>query len=759
VASLRSSALDAYRRRPGLLTLTAGFAVVVVAAFLEAINFDNGWLLFEDVTCGVAPTVAVVAVAIAAVRGQRSNQALRLALTASLGLVAVGQVVADVPDITGKSIGALAAISDISYVAGAIVGAITLMGVLYRQLDRPARRTVILDGLILIAAAMTLVLAFWMRESDTAADKVASLVADPTASLFVPLASAAFFASAAAALVAAMSLRIQPSRGGVWALAAGVVLLAIAWEGWIMRFLAQRPDGIELMDFLFPAGALLVAYGGITWTVARGGGARYERIARSISDWLPIAAIVDCAVLDVMPRSRPLAIDPIAIGTCCVVILAVIRLRVLQDREREVSRRLTSEMSERAATTVSLARLEAAPTIEATALRVCLEALRIDGIDSVVLYAFSPNGVVPMAQEGSICRPVTVGEPIPERSGRELMEHVEFGLWLDSWVGRTPRDDFERATIESGLKIEALAPLFWNDAPIGVLSLGAIKDNPARPMSDRLATLTEFSVMSAAVLGPMLAERWQRDIQQNVVRRIIASQSFMPVFQPIVNLETREFVGFEALTRFDDGSRPDQRFMDADKVGMMVPLETACLNLQVEQAVQLPVGSFLSLNVSPSLAMRIMPVLDVVAAADRSVVLEITEHAEIDDYTKLTDALSQVRSHAMLAVDDAGAGYAGLHHILELRPQYVKLDISLVRNIDSDPARQAMVTGMAHFARSVGCALIAEGIETERELAVLKQLNIEFGQGYYLARPEPIAFWAVKSRPIPARAKRSRKAA
>jgi len=741
------------------MTLTAGFAVVLVGASLEAINYANAWLLFEDVTCAVAPTVAAVAVAIAAVRGQRSNQALRLALTVSLGLVAVGQVVADVPDITGKSIGALAAISDVAYVAGAIVGVITLMSVLYRQLDRSARRTVMLDGLILVASAMTIVLAFWMRESDTAADKVASLVTDPTTSLLVPLASAAFFASAAAALVAAMSLRIQPSRGGVWAVAVGVVLLAIAWEGWIMRFLAQRPDGIEPMDFIFPAGSLLAGYGGITWTVARGGGLRYERIARGISDWLPIAAIVACAVLDVMPRSRPLAIDPIAIGTCCVVLLAVVRLRILQDREREVSRRLTSEMSERAATTVSLARLEAAPTIEATARRVCLEALRIDGIDSVVLYAFSPNGVVPMAQEGSICRPVTVGEPIPELSGRELMEHVEFGLWLDSWVGRTPRDDYERATIESGLKVEALAPLFWNDAPIGVLSLGANGYNPARPMSDRLATLTEFSVMSAAVLGPMLAERWQRDVQQDEVRRLIASQSFTPVFQPIVSLDTREFVGFEALTRFADGSRPDQRFMEADKVGMMVPLETACLNLQVEQAVQLPVGSFLSLNVSPSLAMRIMPVLDVVAAADRPVVLEITEHAEIDDYTKLTDALAQVRSHAMLAVDDAGAGYAGLHHILELRPQYVKLDISLVRNIDSDPARQAMVTGMAHFAQSVGCALIAEGIETATELAVLKQLNIEFGQGFYLARPEPIAYWAARSKPSVARARRSGKAA
>jgi EAL domain-containing protein (putative c-di-GMP-specific phosphodiesterase class I) len=133
-----------------------------------------------------------------------------------------------------------------------------------------------------------------------------------------------------------------------------------------------------------------------------------------------------------------------------------------------------------------------------------------------------------------------------------------------------------------------------------------------------------------------------------------------------------------------------------------------------------------------------MPLLDVVAAADRAVVVEITEHAEIDDYSRLVAALEQVRPHAMLAVDDAGAGYAGLHHILELRPHFVKLDISLVRNIDSDPARQAMVSSMTRFASSVRCALIAEGIETESELEALKLLKVEYGQGYFLARPAPI---------------------
>jgi EAL domain-containing protein (putative c-di-GMP-specific phosphodiesterase class I) len=745
-----------YDRRPGLATVTIGFLVAAVAAAMELINVGNCWLFFEDVSCGVAPTVAAIAIALAAVRGPLKHRPLRFALAFAMSMTAAGQLIADIPDLVHRSLGPLGALSDVCYVLGASLGVITLMVALYRQLEGEARRTVALDGLLITAAAMTFVMANWLHQSFLPDSQVGTLFADPTANLVVPLASAFFFASSAAVVVAALSLRVEPSRRGVWAVTAGIVLLALAWEGWIGRFLAGRPDAIEPMDFIFPAGSLAVAYGAVTWSLARGGGARYERVARATSDWLPIAAIVGCAILDVMPRSRPLQVDPIAVGTCVVVLLAVVRLRVLQGRERVASERLTTEMSERAATTVSLARLEAAPTIEETAQRVCAEALHIDGIDTVVLYGFSPAGVVPIAQGGSVCHPVTVGETIHDSYGHELREHADFGLWLEMWTGRVPRDDFDRATLASGLRAEALAPIFWNDAPIGLVSMGATSEPHARRLSDRLATLTEFSVMSAAVLGPMLSERWQRDTLRAEVRNVIATRAFTPVFQPIVHLTSRKFVGYEALTRFDDGTRPDLRFLAADKVGMMVGLETACLNVQIEQARRLPQGAFVSLNVSPALAIGLMPLLDVVAGADRPVVLEITEHAEIEDYSKLMAALAQVRSHAMLAVDDAGAGYAGLHHILELQPQWVKLDISLVRNVDIDPARQAMVTGMAHFAAGVGCALIAEGIETENELTALKLLNVEYGQGFYLAKPAPIEAWVERPARSPAAARPDR---
>ena len=310
--------------------------------------------------------------------------------------------------------------------------------------------------------------------------------------------------------------------------------------------------------------------------------------------------------------------------------------------------------------------------------------------------------------------------------------------------GAGPRaNDFDRATIASGLQADALAPLIWNDEPIGVLSMGATTAEHARRLSDRLATLTEFSVMSAAVLGPMLSERGSGTCMRADVQGVIASRAFTPVFQPIVDLATGELVGYEALTRFADGKRPDLAFLAADKVGMMVQLETACLNAQIEQAKaaargQLPEPQRLAgAGDLPDAAARRRGVGRSRRSCWRSpsTPRSTTTRASLRPWT-------QVRPFAMLAVDDAGAGYAGLHHILELRPQYVKLDISLVRNIDTDPARQAMVTGMTRFAESVGCALIAEGIETENELTALKLLRVEFGQGFHLARPAAIGAFA-----------------
>jgi EAL domain-containing protein (putative c-di-GMP-specific phosphodiesterase class I) len=127
-----------------------------------------------------------------------------------------------------------------------------------------------------------------------------------------------------------------------------------------------------------------------------------------------------------------------------------------------------------------------------------------------------------------------------------------------------------------------------------------------------------------------------------------------------------------------------------------------------------------------------------IGASTRRLILELTEHVSIDDYAALRKAIEAL-GNADLAVDDAGAGYASLRHILELRPAFAKLDISLVRGIDVDELRQALVAGLVYFALRSGCHLIAEGVESEDEATALRRLGVEFAQGYLFGRPEPIA--------------------
>jgi EAL domain-containing protein (putative c-di-GMP-specific phosphodiesterase class I) len=123
-------------------------------------------------------------------------------------------------------------------------------------------------------------------------------------------------------------------------------------------------------------------------------------------------------------------------------------------------------------------------------------------------------------------------------------------------------------------------------------------------------------------------------------------------------------------------------------------------------------------------------------------VLEVTEHEVVEDYQALRKAVIALGPDIRLAVDDAGAGVANFGHIIELRPDFVKLDISLVRGVNADLGRQAMVAGMGHFARTTGCRLIAEGVETEEEARTLTEFGVECGQGYLLGRPEPVDVWA-----------------
>lgn len=214
-----------------------------------------------------------------------------------------------------------------------------------------------------------------------------------------------------------------------------------------------------------------------------------------------------------------------------------------------------------------------------------------------------------------------------------------------------------------------------------------------------------------------------------------------PFFQPVVDLSSSLVIGFEALTRFDDGGRPDLTFATAIECGMGIKLEKVTLEAAIRESAVLPSGAWLSLNVSPAMLAEVEILQHVLRRTTRSIVLEITEHEAIGSYAACREAVASLGPNVRLAVDDAGAGIANFSHLVELRPQFVKIDAGLVRGVDTDAGRAAVVVGLTHFAAAAGCRVIAEGIETEAEREVLAGLGAELGQGYLLGRPAAAETW------------------
>jgi EAL domain-containing protein (putative c-di-GMP-specific phosphodiesterase class I) len=212
------------------------------------------------------------------------------------------------------------------------------------------------------------------------------------------------------------------------------------------------------------------------------------------------------------------------------------------------------------------------------------------------------------------------------------------------------------------------------------------------------------------------------------------------VFQPIVHLGDRRIVGFEALTRFDDDRPPELWFSEAAELGLAAPLERATLQVAAATASQLPTGRYVSINVSAAILqgpedLHLLPDL-----ACRPIVLELTEHDAVDDYEAVRQTIRSL-TDVSLAVDDAGAGYSSLSHILALRPDFIKLDKTWVRDVPTDTVRQALVSGLVHFSNASNAALIAEGIETEDEARVLADLGVTFGQGFLFGAAAPAEAW------------------
>lgn len=279
-----------------------------------------------------------------------------------------------------------------------------------------------------------------------------------------------------------------------------------------------------------------------------------------------------------------------------------------------------------------------------------------------------------------------------------------------------------------------------SNVPLPIQAGGGHRDKDS---GGRIRSMSTPPLLSdSATIGAAHELREGYHLKAARIRGVIERGELLVAYQPIYRLDELRIVGLECLSRFPTGLArpPDLWFAEAAEVGLRVELELLAVRAALQELPVLPADIYVTLNVSPETILSgLLPTSLERMPPDR-IVLEITEHALIDDYGPLTRALDAMRRRGLsVAVDDAGAGYASLRHVLELKPEIIKLDVSLIRHIDVDLARRALVSALIAFAEKIGSRIVAEGVEAASELAVLTGLGAHTAQGHVLSRPLPLS--------------------
>lgn len=263
-------------------------------------------------------------------------------------------------------------------------------------------------------------------------------------------------------------------------------------------------------------------------------------------------------------------------------------------------------------------------------------------------------------------------------------------------------------------------------------------DRSLGPESVRM--LRALASFVAIVLEDAEATRGESAAVQARTRDLIDAGGVDVVYQPIFDLRSERAIGVEALARFPDARSPELWFADAWRHQIGADLEHSALRSALSGASHLPLALYLSVNLSPA-SLEHADVLDTLLSGPvERLVVEITEHAAIADVEVLKEALRPFKAAGgRVAVDDVGMGFSGLHQLVELSPDIIKLDRTLITGIDADRARQAIVASLITYAAEVNASVVTEGVETAGEAQMLSDLGVLTAQGYHLGRPAPLA--------------------
>ena len=258
-----------------------------------------------------------------------------------------------------------------------------------------------------------------------------------------------------------------------------------------------------------------------------------------------------------------------------------------------------------------------------------------------------------------------------------------------------------------------------------------------KELSKRDRALMEVLASAAAtIIEPGVRERRRAADIRGRLEPIFVAGGPTIVYQPIVTLRDGVRVGAEALSRFpaEWGMPPDEVFDEATSIGSGIDLEL----LAVERATAdiADIAGYVAINFSPLTILderchRLLATLPL----DR-IVLELSEHDRVMDYQLLSSTLGPMRAQGLrLAIDDVGAGFSSLRHILLTTPDVIKLDRSIVAGAADDPVLLTLVRSLVDFGHGAGAHVVAEGIETRDDAVALRDVGVDYGQGWYFARP------------------------
>ena len=334
---------------------------------------------------------------------------------------------------------------------------------------------------------------------------------------------------------------------------------------------------------------------------------------------------------------------------------------------------------------------------------------------------------------------VDAGDPLEET----YCHHIVAGA-LPELLPDTSTDPHARsmpATAAQRIGAHIGVPVVFPDGRVfGTFCAASHQSEPGLKRRDR-----EYLRIAAA----LVAEQLERDTGTSqlagraveVTRAVLCGEGIRIVHQPIIDLHRGDVAAVEALSRFSAApvQTPDVWFAHAWAAGVGPQLELATARLALGALDALPEGVRLDLNISPETLLRDEARELLTAAPHDRVVVEVTEHEPFDEDARLRARLDELRTHGVAcALDDMGTGYAGLATMLALQPDVHKIDRTIVRGIENDPARRALVAGWVAYAREIGAEIVAEGIETAEQLEVLRGLGVSLGQGFHLAPPAPL---------------------